>query len=766
MNKKKNIGWILGFVAVTTIIAAGYSFWVSSQPRKHILVMFSESERRYNFTDYPKAILNHLEDNKVYADVTFRYLDCEHWNPEDEIVQAGKIVAEEDEKRKIDIIVTIGDQATYSTLCNDITQVNTLPFVFAGVQYPNAKQLESHKNVTGVTDTPDVEQNIYISKELTGVSHTFTIMDETFLDRKTRANINEQLADNKLIINNLDWHESIHDLVTFYKGMYSISSLSLRNIAVKTKVTEPMNEKTGQNLVLLLRKYSPLTYIQLKHDAASMQMIRFGNAYPMITATCMGFGKGAFNTIGGYFSSVDDISEGIATCIRRIVNGELPENIKIAPSRKAVYVDWNVADNFGMDLKTLEDKGYTLVNVSWKERHELLFWTLLVLGVATAIGFMVYYIRLLRKERRQKKEAQNQVRQENDLYNLAVQNSSSYAWERSSENMMFFKDTFWRNHGKEPQVITLRQYLDMMTPETRPYYEELVEHINQGEPWTTDIEADFTGDGTYHWYQVRGKGIVNSQGVFQKSYGLLMNIDNIKQRERELQEARKLAEEATLKESFLANMSHEIRTPLNAIVGFSDLLAMPGNEFTDEDKKLFIDTIHTNNELLLKLINDILDLSRAESGQMDFVIKNYKVSEVMDKIYATHSVQMPKHLAFNYVKSDDVEISVDESRLRQVIGNFLTNAGKFTPEGSVTLGWNTIHETGKVELYVEDTGIGLSEEDRKMVFSRFYKKNEFKQGTGLGLSICKVIVARLNGEIKVKSQLGKGSRFSVYIKQA
>ena len=190
MNKKKNIGWILGFVAVTTIIAAGYSFWVSSQPRKHILVMFSESVRRYNFTDYPKAMLNHLEDNKVYADVTFRYLDCEHWNPEDEIVQAGKIVAEEDAKRKIDIIVTIGDQATYSTLCNDITQVNTLPFVFAGVQYPNAKQLESHKNVTGVTDTPDVEQNIYISKELTGVSHTFTIMDETFLDRKTRANIN------------------------------------------------------------------------------------------------------------------------------------------------------------------------------------------------------------------------------------------------------------------------------------------------------------------------------------------------------------------------------------------------------------------------------------------------------------------------------------------------------------------------------------------------------------------------------------------------
>ena len=276
----------MGVVAVMAIIATGYSFWVSSQPRIHILVMFSESERRYNFTNYPQTILDHLEDNKVYADVTFRYLDCDHWNPEDEIVQAGKIVEEEDAKRKIDIIVTIGDQATYSTLCNDIPQVNTLPFVFAGVQYPNEKQMESHKNVTGVTDTPDVEQNIYIAKELTGVGHTFTIMDESFLDRKTRANINEQLANNKKVVNNLDWRESIHDLVTKYKGKYSITSLSLRNIAVNTKVTEPMNEKTGQNLVLLLRKYSPLTYIQLKYDAASMQMIRFGNTYPIGLSSC------------------------------------------------------------------------------------------------------------------------------------------------------------------------------------------------------------------------------------------------------------------------------------------------------------------------------------------------------------------------------------------------------------------------------------------------------------------------------------------------
>ena len=256
----------------------------------------------------------------------------------------------------------------------------------------------------------------------------------------------------------------------------------------------------------------------------------------------------------------------------------------------------------------------------------------------------------------------------------------------------------------------------------------------------------------------------DDNGRFVKSYGMITNIDSFKQKEKEIMEAHKQAEEATLKQSFLANMSHEIRTPLNAIVGFSELILQPDADFTEEDKKLFADTIHTNNELLLKLINDILDVSRLESGHMDFKIKPCSVKEIMNKVYQTFAVQMPDHLQFIYNQDSNVIIKADEGRLRQVITNFLTNAVKFTPEGSITLGWKVDEQTGKVEMYVEDTGIGLSEEDRKMVFSRFFKKDEFKQGTGLGLSICKLIVSRLGGEIKVKSQLGKGSRFSVYLK--
>ena len=211
-------------------------------------------------------------------------------------------------------------------------------------------------------------------------------------------------------------------------------------------------------------------------------------------------------------------------------------------------------------------------------------------------------------------------------------------------------------------------------------------------------------------------------------------------------------------------MSHEIRTPLNAICGFSELLVEGHATYSDEEKREFVDTIRTNNELLLRLINDILDLSRVESGQMEFRIEPMKASEVMTTIYNSSNIQVPSNLEYRFVTPDyDAIIDVDLNRLQQVLSNFIINASKFTSEGSITLGWGYDDDTRMVELYVEDTGIGLSEEDQKKIFNRFFKKNEFRQGTGLGLSICQAIVERLNGSIKVKSQLGKGSRFSVLL---
>ena len=773
--KKSYIGWLFAAVAMLIVVICGVvitemvypgTFCSDSEDendKPHILVMFSENKQAYQFADCEDIIAKALKNKGVDADITFEYLNCGHWEANREIEEARKIVDRANAKKPLAMILLYGDQATYSTLSTDTPMMHTLPVVFGGVQFPNWDQLSCHENVTGVSDPIDIVKNIEAAYTLTGKRMTFVMLNKAFLDRKVKENIDNQLDKAKYVINNLNWDYSVMELLTDHSDQYSMTVLSLRYLYLNCKKTEPLDPNDGDNFRRVTRMFKDLIYIQSKYDPTPVQIIQATNHWPMLTATAMGFTDPGTPYIGGYFASVNNIAADMADCAAKILAGAKPKDIRIRPTKKEYYLDWQVAKRYKFDPDKLPG-GYHVIRMPLVDRFPMLSSLMMYSGTIVMLVVIVILLRLFIREKKQKVKVMAQLERENSLYNIAVQDSRTFAWERAGQSI-YLSDAFWQHYGHEPKIITLGDFMAMLHPDSRDIYIDGLDHVNKGETFANDVKADFFGNGEWHWYQIRGKGILDEHGNFVKSYGMLINIDGFKQREKEMEEARKLAEEATLKESFLANMSHEIRTPLNAIIGFSDLLLQPDTDFTEEDKKLFSDTIHTNNDLLLKLINDILDVSRIESGQMDFVIKAWSVRDIMERIYHTFEVQMPKHLAFNFVQpEEDVLIEVDESRLRQVIGNFLTNAGKFTPKGSVTLGWIKDMQTGKVELYVEDTGIGLSEEDRTMVFSRFYKKDEFKQGTGLGLSICKAIVVRLGGSIKVRSELGKGSRFSVYLK--
>ena len=773
--KKSYIGWLFAAVAMLIVVICGVvitemvypgTFCSDSEDendKPHILVMFSENKLAYQFADCEDIIAKALKNKGVDADITFEYLNCGHWEANREIEEARKIVDRANAKKPLAMILLYGDQATYSTLSTDTPMMHTLPVVFGGVQFPNWDQLSCHENVTGVSDPIDIVKNIEAAYTLTGKRMTFVMLNRAFLDRKVKEDIDNQLDKAKYVINNLNWDYSVMELLTEHSDQHSMTVLSLRYLYLNCKKTEPLDPNDGDNFRRVTRMFKDLIYIQSKYDPTPVQIIQATNYWPMLTATAMGFTDPGTPYIGGYFASVNNIAADMADCAAKILAGAKPKDIRIRPTKKEYYLDWQVAKRYKFDPDKLP-VGYHVIRMPLVDRFPMLSSLIMYSGTIVMLVVIVIVLRLFIREKKQKVKVMAQLERENSLYNIAVQDSRTFAWERAGQSI-YLSDAFWQHYGHEPKIITSGDFMAMLHPDSRGIYIDGLDHVNKGETFANDVKADFFGNGEWHWYQIRGKGILDEHGNFVKSYGMLINIDGFKQREKEMEEARKLAEEATLKESFLANMSHEIRTPLNAIIGFSDLLLQPDADFTEEDKKLFADTIHTNNDLLLKLINDILDVSRIESGQMDFVIKAWSVRDIMERIYHTFEVQMPKHLAFNFVQpEEDVLIEVDESRLRQVIGNFLTNAGKFTPKGSVTLGWIKDKQTGKVELYVEDTGIGLSEEDRTMVFSRFYKKDEFKQGTGLGLSICKAIVVRLGGSIKVRSELGKGSRFSVYLK--
>lgn len=221
--------------------------------------------------------------------------------------------------------------------------------------------------------------------------------------------------------------------------------------------------------------------------------------------------------------------------------------------------------------------------------------------------------------------------------------------------------------------------------------------------------------------------------------------------------ANKAVEADNMKSAFLANMSHEIRTPLNAIVGFSNLLC----KTTDADKKKkFVEIIETNNQLLLKLIGDILDISKADSDRMVFNMSTIDVNKLLTTVCTGVDISKKPDVRIDIkLGMDKCLITSDPYRITQVLNNLLTNAIKFTERGTITVGYELI-ANNMLRFYVKDTGMGISQADMSKLFTRFTKLNSFIQGTGLGLSISKAIVEKLGGTMRAESQgRGKGATF-------
>lgn len=242
--------------------------------------------------------------------------------------------------------------------------------------------------------------------------------------------------------------------------------------------------------------------------------------------------------------------------------------------------------------------------------------------------------------------------------------------------------------------------------------------------------------------------------------GIFTIADERKKMEEERKKAFALEEESKMKASFLASMGHEIRTPLNVITGFSKLLAEDYGNLSEEERRSYYEIIKENNTQLLKLLNDVLTSSLKKGNEVQLQLRRKRVSDLIEELYTTHNVVVPKHLRF-YMQQGSCEdfIDVNRSGMMQVVSNLMNNAIKFTKEGSITLGWESVGD--KVIIYVQDTGIGIAEENLTSVFDKFFKQDASSVGAGIGLPLCKKLVENMHGEIRVKSKLGVGSRFEI-----
>lgn len=721
----------------------------SEMEKRKVLVVHSYEKTYAAYPDFNKMIAETFRKRGIDVELRTVYLDCEAYRDNLESLYLHSLLDEVSENWEPEIILVNDDQATYSLLKCGHPLAKQLPVVFGGVNYPNWPLIKQYPNVTGFRDKIDFMANIKAAKEIFGKGmHLFTIIDSTYLDKQIRKDAWEQLKDEKVEgfmnskeFNSREWKEFVKDKsYTYFAGL----------------TVRLQKDRSDAGLLWSLSQYTrDRCYLQLKRDFTT---VNIGNicSSPSLTAINEGFGYGE-KLLGGYMTTIPiQVGEMVDAAVR-ILHGEKPLDMPIANSAKEYVVDWEVMEQRGLSKADIPEK-YSIIHIPFSEAYPWLWGGIIFSITVLLITLFVLLFFLYRREQGRKKKALNALEDEKETLALAIEGSDTYAWKLENDYFIFESD-FWKSQGMMSKVLTFDKLIKFIHPECRDEVEENWRKISLIRKVAVQVRCDFNGKG-YQWWEFRYKTIALPDGGY-KAAGLLLNIQDIKDHEHELEEARLLAEKAELKQSFLANMSHEIRTPLNAIVGFSDLLK-DLEAFSSEEVQQFVETININCTLLLALINDILDLSRIESGTMDFQLSSYNLTFIMQQVYDSQRLSMPQgvELRTDFPEGTGKDIVTDSVRLKQVVNNLINNARKFTAKGSITLGYS-MEEPGYTTVFVEDTGAGISDEDQKHIFERFYKADSFTQGAGLGLSICQTIVERLHGTITVTSKLGRGTRFEV-----
>lgn len=300
--------------------------------------------------------------------------------------------------------------------------------------------------------------------------------------------------------------------------------------------------------------------------------------------------------------------------------------------------------------------------------------------------------------------------------------------------------------------------------------ERVIKTLDDAIKTGSSIDCEFRAivkDGKVINLRTIGVVVADSSGKSQQMIGICQNITSIKEHEQMLMRALESAEKSErLKSAFLANMSHEIRTPLNSIVGFSSLLN--GKTLRDEKRIVYSGIIVSQSNILLTLINDIIDLAKIEAGVMSVSISsNVNVQSFMSEIYTGHRLLCPSHINFILKVSPEckgIDITIDEIRVRQIVSNFISNAFKYADAGNVTLGVRLQEANNRIELFVKDSGPGISDDEKAIIFDRFRKLQEGGQGTGLGLAIARSLAELMDADIYLNSAAGQGSEFVLSLK--
>ena len=400
-------------------------------------------------------------------------------------------------------------------------------------------------------------------------------------------------------------------------------------------------------------------------------------------------------------------------------------------------------------------------------RLDIMVW---IVGIPLLVCAAIWLFLQLRRRRQLEEESSllSRMQRHSVEYDLVMKVMKMAIWriDVQSRTITFesdFRDVVGSFHFSPNTPV--QAFYDLMLPQYRGKIQQTLKDLTEGrvEEAHEQFETRLPHSDQVHWedaYATIEKRDLN--GHTQVIVGTLTMIDNQKNIERELIEARNHAEESDrMKSAFLANMSHEIRTPLNAIVGFADVLSMAQS---DEERAELVNLIKQNNAHLLRLFDDMANMSKLEAGGVAVKKEHFHLNQLLEDVadkFAEKSKVTGVKIKVE-TKANDVTPFTDRNRLYEILNQFIDNAMKFTAQGVVTLGYQV--NNGMLRIWVRDTGKGIpASHCNDHLFERFVKIDEFVPGTGLGLSICRSLALSIGGKVGVESKLNEGSLFWVEI---
>ncbi len=637
-----------------------------------------------------------------------------------------------------------------------------IPIVFAGINGLIRDSVMHYPLMTGFGNNINLPRCIEMMYTVTGEHMAYVELDNTPYEMELRRKFYGQLSDTTRFVNNNIEHLPTLDkdyIKKKYPSKTVIDFVSFANPEENAhgKHTKSAGEKKLQQS---LQNAKNACHIQVKYDIYSNALLDFT---PTPQFTCI---RAQFNDpekirfLGGFFTSTEVQIKDQVDYAARILKGTSPTALNTTVHMSDFYMDYNAMKKYHPVLKYEDFAGkYHIINAPMALESPI-YYHLVIAVVATIVFLIIIFMAQLLYRWRQKGQRAllDDLLYEDKMHDLIFSNSDDTLWHINGQNITFSKE-FAVKHNMDNNTMLLRNFENMVHNDSQLSLRLLEDFRNQRGKKTLRFRLTFNEGQTWSWHEMTytiTDEAINSGYL----YGIMLNIDKKKAVEDTLADAQMKASEVALKENFLANISHDLRTPLNAITGFSMLLTNKDMTFEEGEREEYGKIIHQNTDMILNMIDSVMKKAQLETGELELIMKPADIGEVVQKVYLTNKIIAPTHLNFELVPSQgEFIVNIDTTRTMQVINNFLSNAFKFTAEGSVTLGWHRLDEGNTVEVYVKDTGIGDDEEGQKHLFDRYYKEKENDKGTGLGLNISKTIIEKQGGSVGIESKLGVGSKF-------